>query len=600
MGTFRTREWLLPAVMVAGGVLVACTAGQTTGWTGDARPGQGWSPDNQSAWYSATQGSRLIPRAWLLALEQADSDKPFLAPETIAAYRLLPRKDSRLPVGFVIDDNDDSDLTVSRLRWFAGQSSKEQWVGMNCSACHTAELSYRGTALRVDGGPSLFDFQSFIEALDASLRATHEAPDASPKWQRFAKAVLGTRDTAANRVQLREAVGKLLAWEDRVETMNKTPLRYGYGRVDAFGHIFNKVALFNGAAAPTPNPADAPVSYPHIWDIWRHDKLQWNGIAQNQKLKLPGGELDYGALGRNSGEVLGVFGDVKVTPGAGLGGYRSSVQADNLVRLEVLLSRLRAPRWPALFPAPDAARVAQGKALFDKGCAGCHAPQPATGTVKIQLTPLKDGNPNNTDPWMACNAISYRSATGNLKGTPMGYIGSGAKFGDDAPLAAQLETMVKGTLVGKKGQIIAEGARTFVGWEKAPRVVTEESLDMRGPVLQKCFESGSPNFAYKARPLDGIWATAPYLHNGSVPTLYDLLLPADKRPKSFAMGTREYDPIKVGYRSDIQAPGNSFVYRTQGDDGQLLPANGNQGHDYGAAKLSEADRLALLEYLKTL
>src|SRR5690625_3270750 len=61
--------------------------------------------------------------------------------------------------------------------------------------------------------------------------------------------------------------------------------------------------------------------------------------------------------------------------------------------------------------------------------------------------------------------------------------------------------------------------------------------------------------SYKARPLNGIWATAPYLHNGSVPTLYDLLLPAKRpddpedgeyRPDEFMVGSREFDPIKVG------------------------------------------------------
>ena len=52
---------------------------------------------------------------------------------------------------------------------------------------------------------------------------------------------------------------------------------------------------------------------------------------------------------------------------------------------------------------------------------------------------------------------------------------------------------------------------------------------------------------YKARPLNGIWATAPFLHNGSVPNLKEILLPADQRSKTFFLGTREYDPATVGY-----------------------------------------------------
>ncbi|PZN95510.1 MAG: hypothetical protein DCF31_06230 [Alphaproteobacteria bacterium] len=585
------------ATLSTAATIAACAsysnAAPQAGW-------QNWSPQQQSAWYSATQGSRLMPLAWMLALEQPDAAKPFLGPDTIAQWRLLPRPNSdRLPIGLVVDDSDDSNLANSKLRWFAGQGPKEKWVGMNCSACHTAELTYQGKAMRVDGGPALFDYQTFVEDLDAAVRATVNAPDGSEKWDRFAKAALGSKDAPGNRTLLRAALARLLAWEDRVEDMNKTPLRYGYGRVDAFGHIFNKVALFTGAASPTRNPADAPVSYPHIWDIHRFDKLQWNGIAQNQRLSLGGNRyLDYGALGRNAGEVIGVFGDITVTPGGGLGGYKSSVQADNLIRLETQLVSLKSPAWPANFGALDPAKVAAGKALFAADCEGCHKKDPGE-FQKAAMIPLKPG-PNATDPWMACNAITYKSATGNLQGTTKGYIGSGEKFGAEAPIAEMLETTVKGALIGKKGQIIGQTAKVFFGGGGAPRVVIEEAPDMRPLVLDACYKSGSPHMAYKARPLDGIWATAPFLHNGSVPTLYDLLLPAAQRPKAFMMGTREYDPVKVGYRTEATAPGNSFRFATQAADGFAIPGNGSEGHEYGVAKLTEAQRQALLEYLKSL
>ncbi len=96
--------------------------------------------------------------------------------------------------------------------------------------------------------------------------------------------------------------------------------------------------------------------------------------------------------------------------------------------------------------------------------------------------------------------------------------------------------------------------------------------------------------AYKARPLNGTWASAPYLHNGSVPTLYALLLPPAERPRTFSVGRWEYDPKQVGYVSDGTAP---FVFDTR------VTGNSNRGHEYGVT-LSEADRWALVEYLKTL
>ena len=100
---------------------------------------------------------------------------------------------------------------------------------------------------------------------------------------------------------------------------------------------------------------------------------------------------------------------------------------------------------------------------------------------------------------------------------------------------------------------------------------------------------------YKARPLNGIWATAPYLHNGSVPNLFELLKPASAddaskaAPPKFTVGNREFDPIHVGYRSDS----GPFEFDT------TLEGNSNVGHEFGTG-LSDDERFELIEYLKTL
>ena len=99
---------------------------------------------------------------------------------------------------------------------------------------------------------------------------------------------------------------------------------------------------------------------------------------------------------------------------------------------------------------------------------------------------------------------------------------------------------------------------------------------------------------YMAQALDGLWARAPYLHNGSVPNLADLLEPPDKRPATFVVGYDVYDQRGVGFMSagaEAEAQGRLFDTR--------LPGNGNGGHLYGTT-LPEADKQALLEYLKTL
>ena len=102
---------------------------------------------------------------------------------------------------------------------------------------------------------------------------------------------------------------------------------------------------------------------------------------------------------------------------------------------------------------------------------------------------------------------------------------------------------------------------------------------------------------YMAPPLDGIWATAPYLHNGSIPTLEDLLNSSqrpEKWKRSFGTGASEYDNEKVGWKYSIESiSGSSSIYDT------TLPGYGNQGHTYGD-DLTEDERMDLVEYLKTL
>jgi mono/diheme cytochrome c family protein len=99
---------------------------------------------------------------------------------------------------------------------------------------------------------------------------------------------------------------------------------------------------------------------------------------------------------------------------------------------------------------------------------------------------------------------------------------------------------------------------------------------------------------YANMPLDGVWLRAPYLHNGSVPTLRDLLLPPSKRPTVFYRGYDVYDYTDVGFvSSGAAAERAGFRYDTR------VRGNGNGGHTYGT-DLSPSDVNALIEYLKTL
>jgi hypothetical protein len=104
---------------------------------------------------------------------------------------------------------------------------------------------------------------------------------------------------------------------------------------------------------------------------------------------------------------------------------------------------------------------------------------------------------------------------------------------------------------------------------------------------------------YKARPLHGVWATPPFLHNGSVRTLYQLLVPAEEREKTFHVGSRAFDPHEVGYS------GEQLPWTYELDTSQT--GNRNTGHQFGGdgpgtigPLLTHQQRLELIEYIKVL
>ena len=128
----------------------------------------------------------------------------------------------------------------------------------------------------------------------------------------------------------------------------------------------------------------------------------------------------------------------------------------------------------------------------------------------------------------------------------------------------------------KKAAIEREQGR-HATWASSARAWSRKTLD-----------------GYNAPFLDGIWLRAPYLHNGSVPTLRDLLEPAGERPKVFWRGYDVYDPVNVGFVTqgpEAERVGTRLDVSQQG--------GGNQGHEFGT-NLSAADKDALVEYLKTL
>ena len=522
------------AVLFALSLLPAAAAAQP------AEVPQGWTQAEREIWWNSPQGSRILPYDWFLKLEQAKSRDLFSDPDNMARYGYLPSpanavNPDALPIGF------------ARERDRAGAT----WLGMTCAACHVGTVSYQGKSVLLEGAGSMTDTQAFDRDLSAALAAT--AAD-DKKFARLAEELgVGGPDRPA----LRERFAKVAADRVAFTTMNTPPRDHGPGRVDALGVIMNALAATAIDKPGNARAPDAPVRMPWVWNSPSYDRVQYNGSISNAGL---------GPVLRNIGQTLGVYGTVDVSkPGMG---YPSSVSVPDLEKLEALLRKLEPPAWPAILPPIDKARAEQGSAVFTQACAGCHAARErdANNLLPVALVPLDQ---LGTDPRAARNFMTRPAETGPLEGRPIAVFG-GPAFGPRAGAA---------TIVGHVSTAVAT---------QVPRERLQAGMNTYRTAI-----GASPGRldAYKAVPLAGVWAGAPYLHNGSVASLAQLLTPSPDRAKAFTVGGRDFDPVAVGYPADTATPG--FKLDT------TQPGNSNAGHEYGTTLPDDAKR-NLIEYLKTL
>jgi hypothetical protein len=615
---------------------------------------QNWSDDESRWFYNVAQGSHLVRYNWFLKLEQPDSNAPFLDAGHIRTLGYLPRtaespgNPDGLPIGFAKDG---------------------LYLGLTCAACHTTQINYQHEAWLIDGAPTLADFETFQRRLTSALDRTFQD---NAKFDRFAAQVLGAAATPADKAALRGQLQKAVTQRQAYNTRNlpaDAAHQFGPGRVDAFGAIMNEVTSTFAQAPTNYFAADAPVSYPFLWDTPQHDKVQWNGAAPNTKVLLLApvlGTSHVGALSRNAGEVMGVFGTVDATNGGSLldpKGYPSSVNIANLIDIEESLRKLWSPQWPTKFGPINPTLRATGETLFRANCTTrCHDPIVRTDpdrTVTARMAAI------DTDQAMARNFATRNAKTGVYQGRL--YVVPGLRrFGEEEPVKdmlihtierALIWTVLPGTLSVAEQPLLANLTRDFTvdaelridgrtlkgsfnsfkmaddkfvsGIVKGQRAL-EKLHAVEGDKLFHLDRFGSaaaigrlvapdnttislgqwlpaeadapPNgieitaaagatvsYAYKGRPLNGIWATAPYLHNGSVPNLDELLKPPAQRVKKFLLGSREFDPLKVGFRTDE----GTFEFDT------TQRGNSNAGHDYGR-EFTDQERKALIEYLKSL
>lgn len=590
----------------------------------------GLSAAEREDFYHTPEGSALFPLDWLRALRDKNTGKPFL--ENPQRFGLLPDPNHplKLPVGLAPE--------VPR-----GTSAFGQWVGINCTACHVGELTYQGNSYRIDGGPNLFNLDHFYRQLFDSLTVTVQDPDKMlafltdllsldesyldepanksrkealsvfvSAWTKIRqlggdeltdidkaflariKSFLGdVPDEAKSDDELHQLVAGVKGEPsslDKLKAQVTAPFQAGVA--DLRNSLSSAESRVGGPLEKVLGLDDAALNY-HLTDFVANlglfkARLRFlstlKQVNENQPAPPGPGRIDAFMNARNL--VFGVdnyepptspvsypyiwgiawfgmfhydgntnsFMERNTGQALGLGAifnrdtWESTVRPRDLHTLEGYARKLNGPAWP--FGAIDSAKATRGAELYQEHCATCHATERTSESTKdFTWDEIK------TDQLRLINV---------------------AKKVENQPYYTKLDTALK-----------AIKKQAYIDNHISP----EEAADFEGHV-QEVFKQTDKLIA---RPLVSVWASPPFLHNGSVPRLYDLLLTKQQRPPQFYLGHREYDPEKLGY-----------VLNTSEGDAEALflfdttkLGNDNGGHEFGT-DLSEADRMALLEYLKSI
>ena len=511
---------------------------------------QGWSQEMQAGYWYGGNGSLIIPYQWFLHLEQANNTELFRADDNIERLRYTPIPKSKwnpdgVPAGFS-KNHDPID--------------KGEWMALSCGGCHSTKISYQGTSMVINGAATMGDFQTMMKELEESMRVTLDQHD---KFDRFAKNVLGSEYSVEKRNELRSDFAEKTQKQIDFNHANRTPAKFGYGRVDAFAYAYNNIGVTFLGIPENHIDGVAPANYNYIWGSAQSDVLQWNGMAPNTPPVAP--------IFRVLGDVWGGGGRAYLEAQKFPLGFKSTADFHGLGNMLAWVKVLKSPKWPEfVLPRIDSVKAAKGRVIYDANCSKCHQ---LTLTREEQMKPynavMVPQSEVGTDRAELVLVQESVQKTGVLEGTKMFYV-AGEKLGPTTPAKNLLNVTSIGVMLRHPLSAIKEGLRDFTG--------------TKGKLVKDMYQ-------YKARPLNGIWATAPFLHNGSVPSLYQLLLPSDQRDAVFYTGNREFDPKHVGQIS-TKADG-LFKFDTS------VYGNSNSGHEYGT-QLNDEQRYELIEFMKTL
>jgi len=554
---------------------------------------QNWTPQQRDWFHHADQGTQTfgIPYEWFMALEQPALS--FSSPGLLSDPRYLDC------YGFIVSDsssgNPESPVGFARGGPMSGgdgapwqnprTNADMSTMGLTCAACHTGRFTYQKTAVLVDGAPAFLNLQEFQKGIGLSLLYTRYVPF---RFDRFADRILGPGASDEAKAVLSKQLDQTVANVKKIAGLEDQVAHHtveeGYARLDALNRIGNTVFAVDLGNSANFVGYSAPVHFPRIWNDSWFEWVQYNGSIEQP-------------MTRNAGESLGVGAKVNLTGGKDQL-FSSSVGVKTLYDVEQLLAGkppsaatgfqgLASPKWPAsILPPINTDLAAKGAVLYKSHCQGCH------------MAPVTDTEFWNSNRWSSVNSAGERYL--DLEQIDIERIGTDPAQAEDMKNRRVATPPGLGITSDDFGVALGQVVDTTVNhWYDSQQPPTSEAL--RAQMNGNRPSNVRALLSYKVRPLNGIWATPPYLHNGSVPTLYALLSPVAERPKTFCLADREYDPVNVGYRVDDLAGGSVFDTTKRG--------NSNSGHEFAddpkkagviGRQLRPEERLALIEYLKTL
>jgi hypothetical protein len=598
-------------ILLGAAVVAACCA--PTLQSPRARAGeqvsldQQWTPEQRNWFHHASQGTATfgIPYEWFMALPAPEfgSTGWLSDPDYLTRFGFIPSKASLpdnpdgLPIGFARGAQQVDPRTGTKVLNPADGAVLTEF-GLTCAACHTGQIVYGDASITIDGGSAMLNLGKLRTAVGRAIIQTAVSPG---RFNRFAARVLGPNAPDRAKVQLREQFKAAVAGVNEQIFLDGIvkfrSVEEGAGRLDALNRIGNQVfALDMRDSKGLPNlanyaPTNAPVHFPHIWGAPWFSWAQYNSSIQQPMV-------------RNAGEAMGVAARVNLSD-QGKPLYDSAVNFAALHRIESDLSGpyaeghtpltdkrftgLAAPKWPDLLPKIDQNLAARGGALYAQICAGCHLP--AVNTQAFWDAKFWKGADHSPSAHVFLDLPLISIA--EVGTDPAQAAGLAARKVSSFPFLG-IGTQDFGRALG---DVVAKVAQRWYDGQNPPLT----------PAMQDAWNGYRPNgirapLSYRTRPLDGIWATPPYLHNASVPNLYALLSPVSERPRKFWLGSRVYDPVKVGYNSTDPVQGGFLLDTSRA-------GNSNEGHEFKDGPtgqgvvgrfLAPDERRALIEYLKTL